>query len=257
MSSPDPKGKSQTPAVKKIKPLKGKTKNQKTYIKKLKNHDHDITFAIGPAGTGKTYIAVRQAIIDLQAERFEKIVITRPNVTTGDDIGYLPGTLREKMQPWMLPITDVFEEVYSTAEVSRMIAAGTIEIAPLAFMRGRTFKDAVIIADEMQNSTPEQMQMLLTRIGHGSMMVVTGDPEQWDRRQVGNISGLRDVLARWERTRDDRAPALPFFLTGIEPGDKEPEAEPPERERIGVVSLTRADVMRHPAIGQVLALYEL
>ena len=256
MAEPLAKSKQSHSPIKRPRPLKAKTRNQKAYLTKLKNKEHDILFAVGPAGTGKTYMAVRQAIEWFQAEgcEYEKIVITRPNVSTGDDIGYLPGTMKEKMQPWMLPITDVFEECYATAEVSRMIAAGEIEIAPLAFMRGRTFKNAIVIADEMQNATPEQMKMLLTRIGEGSIMIVTGDPEQWDRAQIGNVSGLRDVLSRCNALRQEREQMLPEFVTGHQPPANE---NAKGRESIGVARLSRDDVMRHPVIENVLELYDL
>lgn len=235
--------------IKPLPPLKGNTPNQKAYLNKLKNQHHDILFVTGPAGTGKTYMAVRVAIEQFQKGEITKIVITRPNVSTGDDLGYLPGTLTEKMAPWTRPIIDVFTEAYSTHEVQRMIANEEIEIAPLAYMRGRTFKNALIIADEMQNSTPEQMKMLLTRIGENSRMIITGDTEQFDRRELRTESGLADITRRLNN-RFDAEPALPGFIT-----DGQPRVAH-RWERIGIVNLKRCDVVRHPVIEEVLDLYD-
>lgn len=237
-------------------PLKANTPNQKVYLKKLKQGHHDILFAVGPAGTGKTYMAVRQAIKDFQNGEIAKIVITRPNVATGDDLGYLPGTLTEKMAPWTRPIIDVFNECYSTFEVQRMLAAEEIEIAPLAYMRGRTFKNCVVIADEMQNATAEQMKMLMTRIGEHCRMIITGDMEQYDRRELRTESGLTDITRRLA-VRAEQAAAeapLPSFITGEH--ETVLPADPAKRwERIGLVNLLKEDVVRHPVIQEVLELY--
>lgn len=237
-------------------PLKANTKNQKVYLKKLRQKQHDILFAVGPAGTGKTYMAVRQAIEEFQKGEIDKIVITRPNVTTGDDLGFLPGTLTEKMAPWTRPIIDVFNECFAAPVVHRMIVNEEIEIAPLAYMRGRTFKNCLVIADEMQNATPEQMKMLMTRIGENCRMIITGDTDQYDRAKIGMVSGLADITRRLAE-RAMEAQGLPDFITG---GDQYQDAEPARDarrwERIGLVHLGRADVVRHPVIEEVLSLYD-
>lgn len=231
-------------------PLKAQTPNQKGYLRKLRQGEHDILFAVGPAGTGKTYMATRVAIEQFKDGDFDKLVITRPNVASGDDLGFLPGTLTEKMAPWTRPIIDVLHECFSVMEVQRMIAQEVVEIAPLAFMRGRTFKNSLVIGDEMQNATPEQMKMFLTRLGENSRMIVTGDTEQWDRREVGGgVSGLRDMINRLEQ-RAAEATSLPSFITH---DDHYPPAR--RHERIGLVRLGRADVVRHPVIEEVLELY--
>lgn len=165
---------------------------QETYVEALLSKR--MVFAVGPAGTGKTLLAVLRAIQALRSQEITKIIITRPAVSVDEKHGFLPGTLNEKMEPWTRPIFDVFEEYYGLAETAKMLEDGTIEIAPLGFMRGRTFKNAYIIADEMQNATPDQMKMLLTRIGERSCMVLTGDLRQHDRGFAQN--GLKDFLER-------------------------------------------------------------
>ena len=149
-----------------------RNKNQETYMLKLLDPRKDIVFGIGPAGTGKTLLAVQVAIKNFKDGLVDKIVITRPAVSVDEDLGFLPGTMEDKMAPWTRPIFDVFKEYYSPREVEGMIQEGIVEIAPLSYMRGRTFKKAFIVADEMQNATPSQMKMLLTRIGEKSYMVV-------------------------------------------------------------------------------------
>lgn len=233
--------------------LKAQTDNQKAYLKKLRQSRHDILFAVGPAGTGKTYLAVRDAIDKYQKGDCTKIVITRPNVATGDDLGYLPGTLTEKMAPWIRPIMDVFMECFSKIEVERMMHNEIIEIAPLAYMRGRTFKNAIVIADEMQNATPEQMKMLLTRIGENSRMIVTGDTEQYDRKELGTESGLADITRRLA-DRDNANHGLPAFITDGHHGHQQ-QANHQRWGGIGIVNLGRADVVRHKVIDEVLELY--
>lgn len=231
--------------------LKPSTPTQKVLLKKLRQQHHDITLITGPAGTGKTYLATRVAIEKFQAGEISKIIITRPNVSTGDDLGYLPGTLTEKMAPWTRPIIDVFAECFPMFEVQRLIASEEIEIAPLAYMRGRTFKNAYVIADEAQNCTPEQMKMLLTRIGENCRMVVTGDTEQYDRRELGTASGLQDFVERLQAQRAE-ATALPAFITG----EDDTPAEPEHRwTRIGLVQFGYKDVVRHPVVSEVLKLY--
>lgn len=173
-----------------------------------------MVFAIGPAGTGKTMLACYAAIQGLNDESFKKIVLTRPAVSVEEDIGYLPGTLEEKMDPWTRPIMDIFAEFYNQTQIASMIKEKVIEICPLAFMRGRTFKSAFIIADEMQNSTPNQMKMLLTRIGDDSKMVITGDLNQHDRKYDDN--GLKDIYEKIKDKRYKRIECITFEHADIE-----------------------------------------
>lgn len=172
-----------------------KSVNQEKYILSLLDETQDIVIAYGPAGTGKTYLAMQAAIKSFRQGLCERIVLTRPAVGVEDEKhGFLPGTLEEKMAPWTRPLLDVLREYYSAFEITKMLENQTIEIAPLAFMRGRTFKDSWIIGDEMQNASPGQMKMLLTRIGEGSKIIVTGDVEQTDKRKKDN--GLIDLCER-------------------------------------------------------------
>ena len=176
-----------------------KNKIQQTYMDTLNSAHTKIVFAVGPAGTGKTMIACNHAIKALKAGKIKKIVITRPIVPVEEEeLGFLPGNINKKMDPWMRPIFDIFLQLYSQKEVDRMIYDNVIEIAPLAFMRGRTFKDCIIIGDEMQNSSPSQMLMLLTRIGRGSIMIITGDAGQNDISE-SKKSGLVDIIAKMKR----------------------------------------------------------
>ena len=171
--------------------------NQETYMLKLLDRKKDIIFGIGPAGTGKTLIAVQVAVKLFKEGRVDKIIVTRPAVSVDEDLGFLPGTLEQKMAPWTRPIFDVLREYFIAREISGMIDEGIVEIAPLAYMRGRTFKNAFILADEMQNATQNQMKMLLTRIGTGSKMVVTGDLAQADRlRDNGLIQFVEQLEAK-------------------------------------------------------------
>jgi phosphate starvation-inducible PhoH-like protein len=164
---------------------------QEEYIEHLNNFGKSIVFAIGPAGTGKTYLAVQKAIKDLKAGFIDKIVITRPAVSVDEKHGFLPGDLNKKMEPWTRPIFDVFEEYYSPREIKSMLEENVLEIAPLAYMRGRTFKNCTIIFDESQNTTPSQMKMALTRIGENCRMFVTGDLKQSDFKEM---NGLHDFF---------------------------------------------------------------
>jgi phosphate starvation-inducible PhoH-like protein len=200
---------------------------QETYIELLKNPKKFIVFAIGPAGTGKTMLAVQMAIKLYKEGVITKIVVTRPAVSVDEDHGFLPGTLNQKMEPWTRPIFDVFEEYYHPKEIAAMLEDGVIEIAPLAYMRGRTFKNAYIVADEMQNATPSQMKMLLTRLGEGSRMVVTGDLNQADRPTE---NGLLEFCSLYSRGADYRMIAMTHF-----------EAK---------------DVERHPVVKEVLSIYK-
>jgi phosphate starvation-inducible PhoH-like protein len=168
-----------------------KSLKQETYIDMLEETNNKIVFATGPAGTGKTMLAVITALKLLREGEFRKIVVTRPAVGVDDEQhGFLPGDLNEKMAPWTRPIFDYIQEYYTPLQISKMLEDSVLEISPLAFMRGRTFKNSYIIADEMQNATPGQMKMLLTRLGEGSKIVVTGDTRQADRSDSEN--GLLD-----------------------------------------------------------------
>ena len=203
-----------------------KNLNQETYILKLNDPSKMIIFAIGPAGTGKTMLAVQWAIDQLKYGEADKIIITRPAVSVDEDHGFLPGTLQEKMEPWTKPIMDVFAENYSAREIENFVKEGVIETSPLAYMRGRTFKNAVIIADEMQNATPSQMKMLLTRLGLNSRMVVTGDLQQADRP---SNNGLLEFLGLFNDVRNHRYVDVCHFTVG--------------------------DVERHEAVKEILAIY--
>ena len=204
-----------------------KNENQRRYVDALQNKNISMVVNLGPAGTGKTLFACHSAIQELRNGNIQRIIITRPVVSVDEEIGFLPGNIAMKMDPWTRPIFDIFLECYSQTEIDSMIRAGVIEISPLAFMRGRTFKKSFIIADEMQNSSPNQMFMLLTRIGAGSKMIITGDLHQSDR---GTRNGLADLV---NRMRDQSmAP-----------------------ENIVLVEMQIEDVERSPIVKQLLRLY--
>tara|TARA_B110000211_G_scaffold17833_1_gene18565 strand:+ start:168 stop:902 length:735 start_codon:yes stop_codon:yes gene_type:complete len=204
-----------------------KSLNQEKYVDLLENEQRLIVFASGPAGTGKTMLAVLAALKAFRAGECSRIVITRPAVGVDDEQhGFLPGTLDQKMAPWTRPIFDIIEEYYRPQEVARLLEEKYIEIAPLAYMRGRTFKNSWIIADEMQNATPSQMKMLLTRLGENSKMVVTGDTQQADRRAKDN--GLLDFQSLITNFKSRYIAGVEFAVT---------------------------DVRRHPAVAEVLKLY--
>lgn len=169
------------------------TPNQKSYVECMEKIP--INVAIGPAGTGKTLFACAHAIQQLKSNNIEKVIITRPVVPVEEDIGYLPGKLNAKMEPWTRPLFDIFHEYYDVKTVAQMLQCGAIEIAPLAYMRGRTFKNAIIIADEMQNSSPSQMLMIATRLGSRCQLIITGDLKQSDRMEN---NGLKDFLRKKE-----------------------------------------------------------
>lgn len=208
--------------------LRPKSRAQEDLICSLLDPSTTVTIAVGPAGTGKSYLAMLSALRDLRQGRCDKIVLTRPAVGVEDERhGFLPGDLMKKMEPWTRPLLDIIKEFYHPREVVRMIEDEIIEISPLAFMRGRTFKNAWIVADEMQNATPNQMKMLLTRIGSGSRIVVTGDVEQTDRTILNN--GLMDLAQR----------------LSLKP-----------RPGLAVCQLGSEDVQRHPIITEVLDLYK-
>ena len=206
--------------------LRPKSINQEKLILNLLDSTQNIVVATGPAGTGKTYLAMLAAIKAFRLGQCERIILTRPAVGVDDEKhGFLPGDLNSKMEPWTRPLFDVLREYYSAKEVTAMLENQTIEISPLAFMRGRTFKDAWIIADEMQNATPSQMKMLMTRIGENSKIVITGDVEQTDRTVHNN--GLIDLCKRLET----------------------------KREGLAVCYMTNKDIQRHPIIDTVLEIY--
>jgi phosphate starvation-inducible PhoH-like protein len=185
-----------------------------------------IIFATGPAGTGKTMLAVQWAIDQLKYGEATKIIITRPAVSVDEEHGFLPGDLNEKMAPWTRPIFDVIAENYNAKEIETMVFEGVIETSPLAYMRGRTFKNAVIIADEMQNATPSQMKMLLTRLGTGSKMVVTGDLQQADRPSQ---NGLLEFLKLFKGLKSHRY--------------------------VDICEFTVGDIERHEAVKEILSIY--
>jgi phosphate starvation-inducible PhoH-like protein len=203
--------------------IRPKTLNQKRYVDAIDKHT--IVFGIGPAGTGKTYLAVAKAVQALQAKQVSRIILTRPAVEAGERLGFLPGTLFEKIDPYLRPLFDALHDMIDPDSIPRLMQSGTIEIAPLAYMRGRTLQDAFIILDEAQNTTPEQMKMFLTRLGFDSKMVVTGDVTQVDL-PGDTKSGLRVV-------RD--------ILSDI--------------EDVHFANLTSTDVVRHRLVGHIVDAY--
>ena len=204
--------------------IRAKTLNQKRYVDAIDNNT--IVFGIGPAGTGKTYLAVAKAVQALQAKRINRIVLTRPAVEAGERLGFLPGTLSEKIDPYLRPLYDALHDMIDPDSIPRLITSGTIEIAPLAYMRGRTLNDSFIILDEAQNTSAEQMKMFLTRLGFGSTMVVTGDVTQVDL-PGGTTSGLRVVTDILEDIDD-----------------------------VAFCRLTSHDVVRHKLVGRIVDAYE-
>jgi len=204
--------------------IRPKTLNQKKYVEAIDKHT--IVFGIGPAGTGKTYLAMAKAVQALQAKNVNRIILTRPAVEAGERLGYLPGTLSEKIDPYLRPLYDALHDMLDPETIPKLLTAGTIEVAPLAYMRGRSLNDAFIILDEAQNTSPEQMKMFLTRLGFGSKMVVTGDVTQVDL-PGGMKSGLRVVEE---------------ILTGI--------------EDVHFNRLTAHDVVRHRLVGHIVAAYD-
>jgi len=190
--------------------------NQKKYVKYLKSRDVSLLVGVGPAGTGKTLFACYTAIEELKNGNVNKIVLTRPVVPVEEDIGYLPGTLVNKMNPWTRPIFDIFEEFYSPRDIDSMIHSGIIEISPLAFMRGRTFKNAFVIADEMQNSSPNQMFMLATRLGEDSRMVITGDLKQSDRCEDNGLLHLLKLINSYKGTHMTDIRAVQLDIGDVE-----------------------------------------
>lgn len=203
--------------------IRPKTANQKHYVEAI--GENTITFGIGPAGTGKTYLAMAKAVAALQAKEVTRIILTRPAVEAGEHLGFLPGTLTEKIDPYLRPLFDALHDMLDQDAIPRLMQGGVIEVAPLAYMRGRTLNDAYVILDEAQNTTPEQMKMFLTRLGFGSKMVITGDITQVDLPN-GQKSGLRIVRE---------------ILEGI--------------DDIAFIELTAEDVVRHRLISEIVSAY--
>jgi len=204
--------------------IRPKTANQKRYVDAI--DENTITFGIGPAGTGKTYLAMAKAVAALQAKKVNRIILTRPAVEAGEKLGFLPGTLSEKIDPFLRPLFDALHDMIDVDSIPRLMQTGVIEVAPLAYMRGRTLNDSFIILDEAQNTTPEQMKMFLTRLGFGSKMVITGDVTQVDLPN-GVRSGLR-IISDILQDIDD----------------------------ISFMELTAEDVVRHRLIGDIVKAYE-
>jgi phosphate starvation-inducible protein PhoH and related proteins len=206
--------------------IKPRTPTQALYLEALTSGDNDLVFGVGPAGTGKTYLAVAVAVGMLLEGRVAKVVVTRPAVEAGERLGFLPGDLEEKVDPYLMPIWDAFKALLGAAQLERRKAAGEIEVAPLAFMRGRTLSDAFVIVDEAQNTSRMQMKMLLTRLGEGSRMAVNGDPSQVDLPRASD-SGLAHALKILRKVQGMR-----------------------------IVTFTREDVVRHPLVGRIVEAYE-
>ncbi|MCW3838384.1 PhoH family protein [Sphingomonas canadensis] len=198
---------------------------QTHYMRELVNND--MIFALGPAGTGKTYLAVAQAVAQLMTGSVQRLILSRPAVEAGERLGFLPGDMKEKVDPYLRPIYDALYDCMPPEQVERRIASGEIEIAPIAFMRGRTLADAFVILDEAQNTTPGQMKMFLTRFGQNSRMVICGDPNQTDLPGGTAASGLNDAVMR---------------LEGV--------------EGISICRFSAADVVRHPIVGRIVMAYE-
>jgi len=209
-----------------------KSVNQQNYVEHLNDKNVDMIIAVGPAGTGKTLFACLKAISQLKSGEIRKLVVTRPVVTVEEEIGFLPGNINKKMDPWTRPIFDLFLEFFSKTEVDNFIFNNVIEISPLAFMRGRTFKNSFIIADEMQNSSPNQMKMLTTRIGVNSKMVITGDLNQSD---IPSKNGLKDLIERIDNYN-------------IKNND--------EMTSIKIVNLEKEDIERSDIVKNIINIYE-
>jgi len=202
-----------------------KSVNQRLYLSAIENHD--MVFGIGPAGTGKTYLAMAEAITFLTSKRVKRIILARPAVEAGEKLGFLPGDLQEKVNPYLRPLYDALYDMLDSERANRLLDRGTIEIAPLAFMRGRTLNDAFIILDEAQNTTAEQMKMFLTRLGLGSKVVITGDITQIDL-PVGRVSGLVEAI-KVVKSIDD----------------------------VILVRFNEKDVVRHPLVQAIVKAYEV
>lgn len=205
------------------KEIRARTHGQRTFVESITRNT--LTIGIGPAGTGKTFLAVVAAICALKAHSVARVILSRPAVEAGEKLGFLPGDMREKVDPYLRPLFDALAEILDDTVVTKYLERGTIEVAPLAYMRGRTLSDAFVILDEAQNATPEQLKMFLTRLGASSKMVVTGDATQVDLPR-GASSGLRDAGRR---------------LAGL--------------DDVGVVELDETDVVRHPLVARIIRAY--
>jgi phosphate starvation-inducible protein PhoH and related proteins len=205
-------------------PIAPKGAAQKAYVDLVRTND--IVFSIGPAGTGKTYLAMAMAVRALLDKQIRRIILTRPAVEAGESLGFLPGTLEEKIDPYLRPLFDALGDMLDLERLQRMMADKTVEVAPLAFLRGRTLNESFIVLDEAQNTTPAQMKMFLTRMGYGAKLVITGDPTQTDLAP-GQKSGLRDALGLVEGIRG-----------------------------IGIIEFTDADVVRHPLVAALIRAYD-
>jgi len=203
--------------------IRAKNLSQRQYVQVIRNHD--VAIAIGPAGTGKTYLAMAMAIASLNSKEVSRVILTRPAVEAGERLGFLPGDLAEKVDPYMRPLYDALHDMMDFERIQRLTERGVIEVAPLAFMRGRTLNDAFVILDEAQNTTGEQMKMFLTRLGFGSKAVITGDVTQIDLP-----SGIESGLVEAQR-----------ILAGV--------------EGIGVMNFTHKDVVRHPLVQSIIEAY--
>ena len=212
-------------------PYKPKTKNQEDYVENIKNETNKIIIGIGPAGTGKTLFACNYAAEQLKSEKIQKIILTRPIVPVEEDLGYLPGKINNKMEPWTRPLFDILQEYYHNKDIVTMLQSGKIEIAPLAYMRGRTFKNSIIIADEMQNSSPSQMLMTTTRIGEDSKLLITGDLNQSDRYEN---NGLKELI---KKIYDYKS------LGGKSDG-------------ISIISFDSNDIQRSKIVNKIIEIYE-
>jgi phosphate starvation-inducible PhoH-like protein len=215
------RGSTRTPGKRQVLP---KSVNQRRYLDAIEKHD--IVFGIGPAGTGKTYLAMAQAVSALLAKRISRIILARPAVEAGEKLGFLPGDLQEKVNPYLRPLYDALYDMMDLERVERLIERGTIEVAPIAFMRGRTLNDAFVILDEAQNTTSEQMKMFLTRLGFGSKAVITGDITQIDL-PTGRTSGLVEAMK---------------VVGGV--------------EGISFIHFDEKDVVRHQLVQQIVKAYE-
>jgi phosphate starvation-inducible protein PhoH and related proteins len=204
--------------------IAARSAGQAVYVKAMR--ENELVFGLGPAGTGKTYLAVAAAIDLLMAGKVERVILSRPAVEAGERLGFLPGDLRDKVDPYLRPIFDALNDMLPADQLQKRLASGELEVAPIAFMRGRTLAHAFVILDEAQNTTPVQMKMFLTRLGEGSRMVVTGDPSQVDL-PAGSRSGLADALEA---------------LRGL--------------DNIGVVRFTEKDVVRHPLVARIVGAYD-
>ena len=206
------------------KPVKCKTIGQKNYMRAIE--ENTVVFAIGPAGTGKTYLAMAKAIVALKNKEISRIILTRPAVEAGEKLGFLPGDLQDKVDPYLRPLYDAFYELMGQESYQKLMERGVIEVAPLAYMRGRTLSDSFIILDEAQNTTSEQMKMFLTRFGEGSRVVVTGDNTQTDL-PAGKKSGLKEAVEVLRNVPD-----------------------------IAIVTLSHRDVVRHELVQAIVKAYE-